>query len=81
MPRVAEACQLLERFGAAARVQTEHDRLDAVLFRRQIARVLALCEENRWSPHQRGIAKQIAAKMDVTEREVRRYLRIYRTRM
>jgi hypothetical protein len=80
-PRVMEACRLLEHFSAVARtqahMQTEHDWL-TMPYRQQIEYMLAICSEHGWSPHKRGVAKKIAPKMDVTEREVRRYLRIFR---
>ena len=79
-PRIIEACQLLERFGANLRARAEHDRLDAIPLRRQIVKMLAICKDKGWSPRKRGIAKLIAGEMGVTEHEVRKYLRIHKKR-
>jgi len=78
-PHVVEACQLLAGFGAAARMQEEYD-WRTMPFRRQIERMLAICDDNGWSPRKRGIAKLIAPEMGVTAHEVRLYLRTYRER-
>jgi hypothetical protein len=79
-PRAMEACQLLERFDVAVRMQAEHDRLNAIPLRRQIVKMLAICKDKGWSPRKRGIAKLIAPEMGVAEHEVRKYLRVCRAR-
>ena len=45
-PHVMEACQLLERFGAAARMQAEHD-WRTMPFRQQIERMLDHLQRER----------------------------------